>query len=626
MWDPLALRRGKKLIALVPLVLGLLVLGGAQATPGDLDPSFGTGGRVLTLPTPQGGQANALVVQPDGKLVAAGGGDTGGFSQFALVRYRLDGSLDPTFSGGKVLTPIGAGSAVESVALQPDGKIVAAGSSYTGNTALALARYRSNGTLDPTFGTGGKVTTAVPGGQGVIRGIALQADGKIVVSAQVFSVPYVFRVMRYRSNGSLDPGFGAGGTATVSFGDESDFPMAVAVQPDGKIVVVGSAYDGSANRIAVARLRGNGSLDPTFGTGGKVTTVVGDSSTGLAVVIQPDAKIVVVGTTHSGSATDFLVERYMPNGTPDDNFGGGGTVTTHFENAATANSVALQANGKIVVAGYGDTPCSSHSPSRLCPRPPPKCAPQHRFCGGPTSFALARYMPNGPLDSSFGSGGTLMTSFDDFQSRAAGVGIQPDGKIVAAGTDGGEGPSHFALARYLSGYTLTVGKYGTGTGTVRSTPAGIDCGATCAASFGDGAQVTLTAIPDPGSAFLVFEGSACTTLADTCTADMSTDKSVTAIFTPAGSVSGSASVVLSGGARAKVAVSPSSVTWVDPSPGGITLSGAPVTSTAAIGQVAVLRGGGARPFVLAIAGNFVQLQSGNYSRVGVINGGGFTIH
>jgi len=202
----------------------------------------------------------SVALQPDGKIVVAGyaGGD------FALARYNSDGALDTSFgSGGKVTTDFGGSYHPDgfSVALQPDGKIVVAG--YAGGD-FALARYNSDGALDTSFGSGGKVTTDF-GGSDAGYSVALQPDGKIVVAGYA---GLDFALARYNSDGALDTSFGTGGKVTTDFSGGRDVGYSVALQPDGKIVVAGYA----GVDFALARYNSDGALDTSFGSGGKVTT------------------------------------------------------------------------------------------------------------------------------------------------------------------------------------------------------------------------------------------------------------------------------------------------------------------------------------------------------------------
>jgi uncharacterized delta-60 repeat protein len=432
---------------LVPLLLALTLVatsaGVVAAHPGDLDPSFGTGGTV-TMPV---GNASAVALQGDGKIVTAGHADTGTQGDFALARYNPDGSLDPTFgTGGTVTTAFpsyfGSYDAAYAVALQGDGKIVAAGDTDTGGGgAFALARYNPNGSLDPTFGRGGTVTTAFGTPYDAAYAVALQGDRKIIVAGNTDTgTRGAFALARYNSDGSLDPTFGTGGTVTTAFGTSHDAAYAVALQGDGKIVAAGftqTATQPPLHTFALARYNSDGSLDVTFGTGGRVTTAFGMSgSLANAVALQGDGKIVAAGDTDIGTQGAFALARYNPDGSLDPTFGTGGTVTTAFgTSSSSANAVALQGDGKIITAGVTET------------------AP------GAYVFALARYNPDGHLDATFGTDGTVTTAFGTIIAEAFAVALQGDGKIVAAGlTEPATTatPYTFALARYLNDTTATT--------------------------------------------------------------------------------------------------------------------------------------------------------------------------
>ena len=288
-----------------------------------------------------------------------------------------------------------------------------------------VAIFAQAGSLDNSFSGNGKVITGFGYGDDFGNSMAIQANGKIVVAGLVDGpVNTLFGLARYNKNGTLDKTFGGDGRVTTSFSNNGCGANHVAIQPDGKIVAVGF----SGNNFAIARYDSNGSLDKTFGGGdGKVVTDFGGFEEAYSVAIQINGKIVVAGgTTASGGDFDFAIARYNANGTLDNTFGGGdGKVITGFGGQEMVNSVAIQSNGKIVAAGYTNA------------------------SGGDNDFALARYNSNGTLDNTFSGDGKVITGFGggDVCSSAA---IQDDGKIVAGGfTDGG-----FALARYNKNGTL----------------------------------------------------------------------------------------------------------------------------------------------------------------------------
>ncbi len=315
--------------------LTLISLG--EGAPGDLDPTFGVGGKVTTDFGGLNDGARALVQQPDGKLVAAGQAEAGDFD-FALARYLPDGSLDPTFgTGGMVTTDFGTFPFAAALVQQADGKLVAGGPTDAGGCCdFALVRYLSDGSLDPTFGVGGKVTTDF-GGFEAAAALVQQPDGKLVAAglSTAGSAPATdFALARYLPDGSLDPTFGVGGKVTTDF--EGGGASALVLQPDGKLVAAGnSRLTGLVSDFALARYLSDGSLDPTFGVGGKVTTDFGGFDRIAALILQSDGKLVAGGNSGSGSGLpSFALVRYLPDGSLDPTFGVGGKVTTDFEGGA----------------------------------------------------------------------------------------------------------------------------------------------------------------------------------------------------------------------------------------------------------------------------------------------------
>src|SRR5215831_11638481 len=342
-------KRTRALLALAMVLSPALVKAQGSAA---LDPTFGTGGKVTT------DMAGAVAVQADGKLVMAGGAyiSSNGNSAFALARFNSNGTLDTNFgTGGKVITDFGVSADAMSVAVQPDGKIVVGGSAnLDGGYNFELVRYNNNGTLDATFGTGGIVTTTfgVPQ-QGfsfaLAYSLALQQDGKIVLAGEsTINGDRDFALARYNTNGTLDQSFGTGGRVTTTFG-QNDVAFSVAVQPDGKIVTAGFALF----KFALARHNSNGTLDPNFGTGGQVTTPIrGLNDAAERLAFQGNGKIVVSGRSYINGNFHSSLVRYNSNGTLDAGFG---TVTAIFGGESDEVSIAIQPDGKIVVPGSSFT-------------------------------------------------------------------------------------------------------------------------------------------------------------------------------------------------------------------------------------------------------------------------------
>jgi uncharacterized delta-60 repeat protein len=390
---------------------------------GDLDPTFGNGGLVVTNFGDTFADSRTLAVQADGRILIAG---QFAAHDFGLARFNSDGSPDSSFGrGGLVTTVIPGGGGISSMAVEADGHIVVAGEAViNGSAYFAVARYDTDGSLDASFGTGGLVTTAFPGSSGsAATSLVVQPDGRIVVAGGGGAG---FALARYDSDGSLDESFGTNGLVTTSFpGSTGAGAQSLALQADGRIVVAGRVNTSGADRLGMARYSSDGSLDGSFGTGGQVT-----SSTiafGNSVAVQSDGRILVAG----GAAGSFALARYNSDGSLDGSFGTGGLATTSFPGYldATPNSLAVQADGRIVVVGDAIL--------WIQPRA--------------DRFALARYNSDGSLDGSFGTGGRVTTSTHSFTSTAFGVALQADGRIVVAGTAGDPGPrpmTWFAVARY----------------------------------------------------------------------------------------------------------------------------------------------------------------------------------
>jgi uncharacterized delta-60 repeat protein len=407
-----------------------------HAAEGDLDPTFGLGGKVKTDFGNTFDAAEEVAVQPDGKIVVAGNRFTS-TGDFAVARYNTDGSLDTTFgTGGLVFTDLNGGSFdfARAMALQPDGKIVVAGHSSgavsPADEDFAVVRYNSDGSLDTTFGTGGIVFTDF--GAQFFEGafaVGLDSAGRIVAAGGTydFTTQRDFAVARYNPDGSLDTTFDGDGRVTTALSlTNFDIVADVAIQADDRIVAVGFAN----SDFVTVRYDIDGSLDTTFGGTGIVATNFGGISTqATAVVVQPDAKVLVVGTTSVIGDGDFALARYNPDGTPDASFGSGGQVTTDFLANDGLNDVTLQADGKIVVTGRSMEPGF-----------------------GGDDFAVARYEADGTLDTTFGVAGLVRTDVAGGSSDdARGIAIQTDGKILVAGQSAfgtTTGAADFGIVRY----------------------------------------------------------------------------------------------------------------------------------------------------------------------------------
>jgi uncharacterized delta-60 repeat protein len=341
--------------------------------------------------------------------------------------------------------------------VQSDGKIVIAGAS---GSDFVISRYNPNGTLDASFGNGGRLNTDFPQGTSSGAALVIQPDGKIVVAGQAIdpASPSLsgFALVRYNPNGALDTSFDGDGRVVTLFGYSYSGAADIVLQPDGKLVVAGTSLDPtqvspaqppSTYVFAIARYNTDGSLDTSFDGDGRVTTdipgLTGERA--QAVAIQANGRIVAAGI----GAAAFVLTRYNTNGsldsgaaadsTPGDSFGSSGFVNTAFGGIdEDVRALAIQPDGKIIAAGQ--TRSSGFSGNN-----------------NQDNFALARYNSDGSLDNTFDTDGKVTTDFG-LVDKASDVIVQPDGRIVAAGnsrTDAGlvnncvsDCQSFFSLARY----------------------------------------------------------------------------------------------------------------------------------------------------------------------------------
>jgi uncharacterized delta-60 repeat protein len=335
-----------------------------------------------------------------------------------------EGDLDRSFdTDGQVSTPIGPGDdAPNAVALQRDGKIVVAGYATFANKDIEVGRYRPNGALDPNFGSGGLVGTAIGPGDEAANAIAIQPDGKIVVAGYAFNDGgnEDIAVVRYLPNGSPDSGFGVGGVATFGIGAGTDIGNAIAIQPDGKIVVAGYFFNGLNDDMAVVRFTRKGAIDTMFGAGGFQTTTgqLGsnhDRANGVAV--QPDGRIVLAGfTTYANDDTTLV--RYTKAGALDSGFGVGGIKDVDAGRDDRANAIRILPGGKIMTAGFNHQSIPGQEPDD-----PPTLV---------ETSDLLRFRADGTPDPGFGVDGMWQHDPSFGSGGASDLVLQPDGKILIA--------------------------------------------------------------------------------------------------------------------------------------------------------------------------------------------------
>jgi uncharacterized delta-60 repeat protein len=374
--------------------------GTPQPPPGTLDTGFGDAGTVITE---RAIAARSVALQSDGKIVV-------GASDGLLIRYDREGMLDATFGVGGFVSaaPDANPFDVWQVLLQPDGKIVAAGT--TGH--CALMRYSMDGVPDPLFGDRGLAVWNPAGAASECRGTVIDLDGAIVVGVQVGTFPtFEYVITRFRADGTP--------VSTFVAGDSAGYSGGIAIQPDGKILATWSLLDSSGFQCIVARFDSEGIADAEFGAHGRTVWPV--DSSGCVLTLQPDGRILV---SSAGS-----VARFLGDGTRDSGFGVGGVVAGIDASTAPSSAPVLQWDGKIVVSGAlnaGDNP----------------------------QFAVWRFSASGDRDDSFGTAGVADTLFLG-RGAALSVAIQPNGRIVAVGytMPPGKpiGPQEAALARYFGG-------------------------------------------------------------------------------------------------------------------------------------------------------------------------------
>ncbi|EEF59944.1 hypothetical protein [Pedosphaera parvula] len=408
---------------------------------GILDTNFGTGGIITADVSDIGSRAKALAVQADGKIIAAGSGNNGVQNFMALARYQTNGLLDPSFGAGGRVIALGSNDVASAVTIQPDGKIVAGGS--TSSQSFALARFQTNGLPDPSFGTGGRIVTSFSGTSEVLS-LLSQPDGKIIAAGDASDTSgyATFALARYNTNGTLDATFGSGGKVTTGFTSPSiNEAYAMRLQPDGKYLlggftefVVGSGVE---EDFAMARYNTNGALDFSFGSLGRVSATVaaGTLDIGYSMALQPDGKILMAGGAALGGNSYVAIARFNTNGTVDNSFGSGGSVINQVGAAADyATALTLQPDGKIVIAG------SSQNVN--------------------FKFFAQRYNSDGSIDGSFGTGGTTLIDFGTGTNEYAyALTLDASGRPVIAGDAGGS----FGVARLGRNPELTIAVTSTNT-------------------------------------------------------------------------------------------------------------------------------------------------------------------
>lgn len=397
---------------------------------GTLDSLFGVNGKVQTNILGGSDYLNAMIIQPDQKIVVAGAAGTGTNATITVARYMPDGSLDGDFGGSGIISIDYTGTVdrATSIALQPDGKIVVgAETTSSGNTNFSVVRLLENGTPDAGFGTGGRAIIDFGVNFEASNAVAVQPDGKIVLAGRVESATFSdFAVARFTDSGSPDEDFSEDGKVTTSLHDEDD-GQSLVLQPDGKIVVGGYTAINATGDYAMVRYLEDGTLDKFFGVGGKVITDVdgeGRSDLAWALISDSDQKLVLAGFANFTAfplGSEIGVVRYSEDGEVDSTFADNGRFILKLGEQTHIFTITQQPDGKYILGGDSDVDFGA-------------------------KWIVARLLNEGVLDPNFGDGGKTLIDFNGSGRNLTSLDLQQDGKIVAAGIDNQTSPD-FALAR-----------------------------------------------------------------------------------------------------------------------------------------------------------------------------------
>lgn len=417
--------RRRPLLVVLGLFTGLLNVSAPPllAEPHDLDwlttTAFSGSG---------GARANVMVVQPDGKYLLAGPVERNNGFDIGVVRYRPDGTLDPTFGNGGIARPnLGPDSRFPSdLALDSNGRIIVVGNvSSGGSSDVSIIRLTSSGSLDNSFGTNGDTRVDVNTEDGG-NAVAIQSTGKIVVAGITY-VQSVSRalLLRLNTDGTLDTSFGTNGIVVDQNNVNEDI-RALVVDSSDRILVGGYELNGAQEDFLVARFTASGAVDNSFGSGGRTTVAFGQLSTiAKSLLLQPDGRIVVLGSTANSTPNSLALTRLLTDGSLDPSFGTNGiTMTTFGGTDHFLSSAHLRDDGRIVAFGAIQQPGSDYG------------------------FLISQYLPNGSLDQSFDDDGHIVLQPDVVHDFAFDGAVLSDGRIVAAGTAYLGGAYEFALASF----------------------------------------------------------------------------------------------------------------------------------------------------------------------------------
>ena len=421
----------KKIFTLLFLVSTII----SQAQPGSLDSTFGRNGEVINRFSNYN-YIQALALQNDGKIISAGG--SGNIDAYCIIaRYNIDGSLDKSFAtNGKATFALGdSTAAIYDVAIQTDGKILVTGQAHLGGVwnQLIVLRYNKDGSTDSSFGRNGLVYLQSKDGNYIGESIAIQPDNKILIGGffpdRENNVDYMM-VVRLLTNGKLDSSFNGNGKNFISFGPFTS-PKSIALQDDGKIV--GAATGSSAKYpyltgVALFRLNANGKPDKSFGDNSQTVAYVKSQNECHNMKISASGKIVVTGATYDDDY--FQQDEFVMR------FNANGFVDSSFGNngSVVTDFGKTDAGAKLVIQTNGKIVVAGSS-----------------YTDTTSVSTLVRYTQNGSLDKTFGKNGKVITTFTPGNSSAQTLVLQRDGKFITGNSTDGKNGVYSALARFLGG-------------------------------------------------------------------------------------------------------------------------------------------------------------------------------
>ncbi|HNW88380.1 MAG TPA: T9SS type A sorting domain-containing protein [Bacteroidales bacterium] len=430
----------KTLICILTIMFLLVRPEFSYSQAGNLDSSFGDGGKVISEIGTKDDYAFYSAIAADGSIISCGFYMQNNMADGFLIKYSANGIIDSTFGNNGIVkcNYFTEANNIAVLAFQTNGKIVAAGKI---SSDIMILRYEANGTPDSSFGNNGLVRTHIMTDQNA-TGLEILPGGKILISAAIYNgTNQDFGIIRYNTDGTFDTSFGNNGTVVSDLTNTWELNSSMKLQADGKIVMAGRVYSAAydQSKCIIARYEADGALDISFGNNGKVITDVGPASYGVFnnLAIQADGKIIAVGYTIEDTGGGLydnknLTVRYNANGAPDSSFGTNGIVLTEVAGGGDiAWSVAIQADGKILVGGYTS----------------------HGFPSWESYFSLIRYDINGVLDPDLFMAGMVLTYFSDNETNAAyDIKIQSDGKILLTGMTAQDSTDakNVALARFIN--------------------------------------------------------------------------------------------------------------------------------------------------------------------------------